>query len=72
MNTQDFIKAVNALRLSNKSKWYTFDGYVNNKQVQIKAYGTWLQVFKVDGLSIPTVSDVSVKDFKDCLFNAVN
>ena len=72
MDTQDFIKTVNSLRLENKGKWYTFVGVVNDKSVVIKAYGTWLQVFKVDGLIVPTVSDISIKDFKEILGNSVN
>ena len=72
MDTQDFIKTVNKLRLENKGKWYTFAGVVNDKSVVIKAYGTWLQVFKVDGLIVPTVSDISIKDFKEILGNSVN
>ena len=54
LNTIDFVKTLNTLRLQNKGKWYTYAGTVNNKTVQIKAYATWLQVFKVDGLIVPT------------------
>ena len=72
MNTSEFVKEINALRLQNKGKWYVWQGIVNNKQVVLKGYATWLQVLKVDGLMIPTVSDMSVKDFKEILLNAVN
>lgn len=72
MNAIDFVKEINALRLQNKGNWYTWKGVVNNKQVVLKGYATWLQVFKVDNLTIPTVSDISVKDFKATLSNAVN
>ena len=71
LNKADFIKTVNGLRLANKGKWYTWAGTVNNKTVQIKAYGTWLQIFKVEGLSVPTVSDISVSEYKKLLSDNV-
>ena len=72
MNTQDFIKTVNDLRLANKNSWYTWQGIVNGKNVQLKAYKTWLQLFYVDDLQCGNCSDKSVKDFKQDLFDAVN
>ena len=71
LNTTDFIKLINSLRLQNKGKWYTWLGTVNNKTVQIKAYGTWLLIFKVEGLIVPTSSDISVTDFKKLLSDNV-
>lgn len=67
MDTQDFVKHVNKTRLENKNKWYFLNLVVNDKQVMIKGFGTWLQVFNVNGLNIPTVSDISVNDFKKLL-----
>lgn len=71
MNTQDFVKYVNKTRLENKNKWYFLNLVVNDKQVMIKGFGTWLQVFNVNGLNIPTVSDISVTDFKKLLSESV-
>ena len=71
MNTQDFVKHVNKTRLENKNKWYFLNLVVNDKQVMIKGFGTWLQVFNVNGLNIPTVSDISVADFKKLLSESV-
>ena len=71
LNTTDFIKTVNQLRLANKNNWYTWQGIVNDKTVRLKAYKTWLQIFEVDGLSIPTVMDISVTDFKKLLSDNV-
>ena len=72
LNTQDFIKTVNALRLGNKNSWYTWHGIVNDKTVQIKGFKTWLQLFYVNGLQCGNCSDRSVKDFKQDLENSVN
>ena len=71
LNTIDFVKTLNALRLQNKGKWYNWVGTVNNKTVQIKGYGTWIQIFRVDDLTIPTVSEISVVDFKKLLSDNV-
>ena len=38
LNTYDFIRTVNALRLSNKNSWYTWSGIVNGKTVQLKGF----------------------------------
>ena len=71
LNTIDFVKTLNTLRLQSKGKWYTWEGTVNNKTVQIKAYGTWLQIFKVASFIVPTCSDISVTDFKKLLSDNV-
>lgn len=71
LNTTDFIKTVNGLRLAHKGNWYTWQGIVNNKTVRLKAYKTWLQFFEVDGLHIPTVMEISVTDFKKLLSDNV-
>ena len=71
MNTQDFIKEINALRLVNKNRWYSWQGVVNNKTVVIKGFNTWLQLLFVDGLQCGNCADRSVKDFKNDLASAV-
>lgn len=71
LNTLDFIKTVNSLRLANKNSWYSWQGIVNDKTVRLKGYKTWLQVFEVNGLCVPTVMDISVSDFKKLLSDNV-
>ena len=67
MNTQEFIKTVNTLRLENKSSWYQWCGEVNNRNVSLKGYGTWVQRLKVDDTIHSGNMDVSVKEFKEFL-----
>ena len=67
LNTIDFVKTLNTIRLQNRGKWYVWQGTVNNKTVQIKGYATWLQIFKVEGFIIPTCYDISVTEFKKLL-----
>ena len=67
MNTQEFIKTVNTLRLENKGRWYQWCGEVNNMQLSLKGYGTWVQRLKVDDVIHSGNMDVSVKEFKEFL-----
>ena len=71
MNTQEFIKTVNALRLDNKGRWYQWSGKVNNYDVSLKGYGTWVQRLKVDDTIHSGNMEVSVKEFKEFLNSCV-
>ena len=59
-----FIKMVNKIRLEDKNKWYWLLAIVDGKDVKIKGYGTWLQIFKVNDIDFGWGAEVSVKDFK--------
>ena len=67
MNTQEFIKTVNALRLDNKGRWYQWCGEVNNYEVSLKGYGTWVQRLKVGDTIYGGNMEVSVKEFREFL-----
>ena len=64
MDAKEFVKVVNNIRLSNKDKWYTFVGEVEGKQVSLKAYGTWLQVFRVNEVSYANCMERTITEFK--------
>ncbi len=65
MNTQEFIKTVNALRLENKGSWYQWFGEVNSCSVSLKGYGTWVQRLKVDEVTHGGNMNASVKSSKN-------
>ena len=67
MSTQEFIKTVNTLRLENKGRWYQWCGEVNNYDVSLKGYGTWVQRLKVGDTIYGGNMDISVKEFKEFL-----
>ena len=67
MNTQEFIKTVNALRLENKGSWYQWCGEVNSRNVSLKGYGTWVQRLKVGDTIHSGNMEVSVKELKEFL-----
>ena len=64
MTNQEFIKHANNLLLASKGNWYQFTGTVNGRDVQLKGYGTWLQVYRVAGVNQITTMDNSVSNFK--------
>ena len=67
MNTQEFTKTINALRLENKGSWYQWCGEVNNHYVSLKGYSTWVQRLKVDEVTCGGNMNASVKEFKEFL-----
>ena len=72
MNTLEFVKTVNALRLANKNKWYYWQGTVNGKDVSLKGFGTWLQIFDVNGWNCANAMEQKVGRYKQHLENMVN
>ena len=60
-------KMVNKIRLEDKNQWYQVLAIVDGKEVKLKGYGTWLQIFKVDDIDHGCGADVSVKEFKNKL-----
>lgn len=72
INVADFVKTVNKARLANKNNWYCFSGFVNGVEIKIKAYGTYLQIFKIDGVSSGGLCDISIKRFKEILTTSFN
>ena len=67
MTKEDFIKELNSTRKANKNKWYSLMTIVDKKVVRIKGYGTWLQVFTIDGIDYSNTMEQSVKEFNNYL-----
>lgn len=60
-----FVKHINAMR--RQGGWYQFVGSVAGKHIEIKGYGTWIQVYRVDGVRYAGLHDRSVKQFTNDL-----
>ena len=67
MEVKQFVDAVNKLRLVNRGKWYWFNATVGGKAVRIKAFGTWMQIYDVDGVNCANCMERSVTEFKSDL-----
>ena len=64
MTNSEFIKHIDGLRKASKGQWYQFIGHVDGRVVKVKAFGTWLQIYIVDGVQMGTTMDNSVSNFK--------
>jgi len=68
---EQFKKYVNIER--KKGGWYqAYNVSVDGKEVRLKAYKTWLQVYKVDGVDWSNCMGVSVKQFNQDLVAPFN
>ena len=67
MEVKQFVDVVNKLRLANRGKWYWFNDTVGGKAVRIKAFGTWMQIYDVDGVNCANCMERSVAEFKSDL-----
>ena len=63
MNSQTFIQTINNERKANKNNWYSGIYQVNEKEVRVKGFGTWLQVYTVDGIDYAGAMDTKVSQF---------
>ena len=64
-NSTEAVKFINKIRLSKKNKWYYIDLNYKGKLYQIKAYDTWLQIFRsLDGNS-PNCMDSGISAYKN-------
>lgn len=60
---KEFIKECNTQRKANKTSWVFLKALVDGKLVEYKAYQTWVQVLRVDGVQYDSNMDISVKDY---------
>ena len=67
MEVKQFVDAVNKLRLANRGKWYWFNDTVGGKAVRIKAFGTWMQIYDVDGVNCANCMERNLTEFKSDL-----
>ena len=70
VSSEEFVKLTNKARLANKGHWYSATGLVNNKEIRLKAFGTWLQVLDVNAIRHGVSTNVSVAGFKEILSRA--
>ena len=72
MTGEAFKNTINKLRLDNKNKWYYASEIVEGKTVALKGFGTWLQIFTVDGVDYANTMDCKISQFKQDLLKPFN
>ena len=71
LSIAEFVKEINSTRLANKNKWYWYGCEVYGNQVEIKGFGTWLQIFRINGRDYSNPMEQSVTEFKAWLENSI-
>tara|TARA_R100001463_G_scaffold136221_1_gene201070 strand:- start:367 stop:627 length:261 start_codon:yes stop_codon:yes gene_type:complete len=71
------LKLINKIRLTNNNKWYFIELTHNNRVYQIKGFGTWLQVFKLNLKFNPSVDysnamDQTIKQYKKHILSVLD
>ena len=67
MDAEAFIVAVDAARKQNKDKWVCGIAMVDGIWVEYKAYNTWIQIYRVEGVNYDGGMDALVREYKDTL-----
>lgn len=65
-----FVKELNKARIANKEKWITFIGVINGKNITLKSFGLYLQIFRVNGLNYGRHCN-NVADWKKLIESAI-
>lgn len=65
---ENTVNEINKFRLSNKNKWYQIN--VNNGEVCLKCYNTWIQISTKPLFS--NIADITPTQFKKELFNGLS
>ena len=71
------LKLINKIRLTNNNKWYFIELTHNNRVYQMKGFGTWLQVFKLNLKFNPSVDysnamDQTIKQYKKHILSVLD
>lgn len=70
INAETFIGRVNLLRQKNKGQWIALSEIVDGKMVEYKAFGTWIQILRIDGVNHSSPMGMNVKQYIQHLNNA--
>ena len=65
LTSEQFVNRMNAARKKkeNKGKWISGVAIVDGKYVEVKAFGTWLQIFRVDKVQYGNTGDALVREY---------
>ena len=61
MLLENFKQEIKEKRLT--KNWYTFTGIVEGKEVRLKGYNTWLQIYTINGVNYSNPMDRKVNQF---------
>jgi len=68
----EIMKDLNGLRKDNKGEWYSYNAIDDKgRLIEAKGFNTWLQVFRINGVSHSCPMDCPVKAFNNFLNQAI-
>jgi hypothetical protein len=70
MTPEEFVKQLNRERLA--GGWYSGNEVVNGHAIAYKGYGTWMQVYKVDGIDYSNAHNQKVKEWKQAILTPLS
>lgn len=62
---ESLMEAINRLRLRVGKSWWTVSGPFYGHHIEIKAYGTWAQIFRIDGVDHTFGHTETVREWKN-------
>jgi hypothetical protein len=68
---EEFAKQLNSARLANKNNWFVFSGQVGGKLVELKMFGLYLQIFRIDGVNHGGQEFSKVNLFREFVSSAI-
>jgi hypothetical protein len=71
MEKLEFITLCNNQRKLNKNKWIFLVEHIDNVKVEYKAFGTWVQLLRFNGIASASNMDISVKQYNEFLNNSL-
>jgi len=66
-----FMKKFNRIRKASGGKWYTVAGIVDDELIQIKAFGTWIQILETDTFKSGSPMELTVSGCNEYLVKAL-
>lgn len=68
ISAPEFATVANRERLANKNKWVWIDAVLDDgRAIQYKAYNTYIQIFRIDGISHTPAMGLTATQFKQHL-----
>ena len=69
---EDFIKELNQVRLRNKDKWVFVSVSIGEKNISMKLYNLFLQVFRINNTNYGRGAEFkTVREWKDYIYNCI-
>ncbi len=63
--------ATEVCRAAKLKTWHTYTGTINNKAVEVKVYGLWMQIFRINGIDYANPEFKTQKEMKAYIIESI-